>query len=118
LAQRDDAIQKKNHTLRNIETNHRAAINELEQRLRELETQLQTQETQLKEKNSVIQATANKEAEIGKLIKRLSAECQNLSVQLQEKTRLLNELEGQKPQAAAEVKTWRRVIGRLQEEGV
>jgi predicted RNase H-like nuclease (RuvC/YqgF family) len=83
-----------------------------------MEATVQSQAAQLKEKDAVLQATAGKEAEIGKLIKRLSTECQNLSVELQEKTRLLNQLEGKKPQAATEGKVWRRVIGRLQEDGL
>jgi chromosome segregation ATPase len=118
LAKRDETINAKNNALRQIQMNHRAAITELEQRLRDMEAQLQSHETLIKEKDALIQATASKEAEIGKLIKRLSTECQDLSLELQEKTRLLKEVEGKKPEPAAEGNTWRRAIGRLQEEGI
>ncbi len=118
LAQRDETILAKNNALKKVELNHRATITDLEQRLREAETKLQSQETLLKEKDAVLQATASKEVEIGKLIKRLSTECQNLSAELQERNRLLNDLEGKKAPATADGAVWRRVIGKLQEEGV
>jgi chromosome segregation ATPase len=118
LAQRDEAIQAKNGALRKVELDHRSSITDLEQRLRDAESKLQTFETQLKEKDAVIQSTAVKEAEIGKLIKRLSTECENLSVELQEKTRLLNQLENKKSPTPADGNAWRRVIGKLQEEGL
>jgi chromosome segregation ATPase len=118
LAQRDEAIQAKNNALRKIEMTHRGSMIELEQRLREMESQAETQAAQLRDKEAIIQATATKESEIGKLIKRLSTECHSLSVELQEKTRRLNEIEAKKTEAASEGKAWRRVIGRLQEEGI
>lgn len=116
LAQRDETIQAKNNLLRKAETDYRANSTQVEQKLRDAETQLQSQETHLKEKDAVIQATAVKEAEIGKLIKRLSTECEHLNAELQEKTRLLNQGGDKKSAAAADAKGWRRVIGRLQEE--
>jgi len=118
LTQRDEMIQTKNSALRKIELDYRATISGLEQRLRDMEANMHSLEAQLKEKDAVIRATAGKEAEIGKLIKQLSTECQNLNVELQEKTRLLNEVDRNKPQPAAEGNVWNRVVGRLQEEGV
>jgi chromosome segregation ATPase len=118
LTRRDEMLQAKNSALRKTELDYRATISDLEQRLREMETNMQSLEAQLKEKDAVIQATAGKEAEIGKLIKQLSTECQNLNVELQEKTRLLNEVDRNKSQPAAEGNVWHRVVGRLQEEGV
>jgi len=118
LTRRDEVIQAKNSALRKVELEYRATVSEREQRLRDMEAKIQNLEAQLKEKDAVIQATASKEAEIGKLIKHLSTECQNLNIELQEKTRLLNEADRNKPQPAAEGKSWHRVIGRLQEEGV
>ena len=118
LTQRDELIQAKKGALRKTELDYRATISGLEQRLRDMEANMQSVEAQLKEKDAVIQATAGKEAEIGKLIKQLSTECQNLNVELQEKTRLLNEVDRNKQQPAAEGKVWHRVVGRLQEEGV
>jgi DNA repair exonuclease SbcCD ATPase subunit len=118
LTQQEETIQVKNNALKKLEMSHRASVTALEQQARELDTQIQSQEAQLKEKLDIIQATAKKEAEMGNLIKRLSSECQKLSLELQEKTRRLNELEGKKPQAAVEAGAWRRAIGRLQEEGI
>jgi DNA repair exonuclease SbcCD ATPase subunit len=118
LTQQEETIQVKNNALKKLEMSHRASVTVLEQQARELDTQIQSQEAQLKEKLDIIQATAKKEAEMGNLIKRLSSECQKLSLELQEKTRRLNELEGKKPQAAVEAGAWRRAIGRLQEEGI
>jgi len=118
LVQRDETILAKNHALKKVDVNYRGTITDLEQRLRESETKLQSHQTLLKEKDAVIQATANKEAEVGKLIKRLSTECQTLGAELQERNRLLNELDGKKTLAKVDGAVWRRVIGRLQEEGL
>jgi len=98
------------------EADFRATIIDLETRLKEAESKLQLQETQLKDKEAVIQATAAKEVEIGKLIKRLSQECENLSNELQEKTRLMGQLEIKKPQIPPDKNVWRRMIGRLQDD--
>ncbi len=101
---------------RKAEADFRANIIELEQRLKDAEGTVQRQETQLKDKEVVLQATAAKEVEIGKLIKRLSLECENLSNELQEKTRLMGQLDGKKPQTQPDKNVWRRMIGRLQDD--
>jgi len=116
LSQRDEMLQSKANLFKKAETDFRANIIELEHRLKEAGSKLQAQETQLKDKEIVIQATAAKEAEIGKLIKRLSQECENLSNELQEKTRLMGQLEMRKPQAPIDKNVWRRMIGRLQDD--
>ena len=116
LIQRDEAVQAKANMFRKAEADFRANIIELETRLKDAETKLHLQETQLKDKELVIQATAAKEAEIGKLIKRLSQECENLSNELQEKTRIVGQLEIRKPQTQSDKNVWRRMIGRLQDD--
>ncbi len=116
LCQRDELVQSKTNMMKKAEADFRGNIVELEQRLTDAESKLQLQETQLKEKDLVIQATATKEAEIGKLIKRLSQECENLSNELQEKTRLMGQLELKKPQLQPDKNVWRRMIGRLQDD--
>ena len=118
LVQRDETILAKTHALKKVDVNYRGTITDLEQRLRESETKLQSHQTLLKEKDAVIQATASKEAEVGKLIKRLSTECQTLGAELQERNRLLNEQDGKKALAKVDGAVWRRVIGKLQEEGL
>lgn len=116
LSQRDELVQSKINMFKKAEAEFRANIIELETRLKETENKLQLQEAQLKDKEVVIQATAAKEVEIGKLIKRLSQECENLSNELQEKTRLMGQLEIKKPQTQADRTVWRRMIGRLQDD--
>jgi chromosome segregation ATPase len=116
LAKRDEMIQTKNNALRKIESDFRVKIQELEQTVREHAIGLEQHEATIRHKESLIQATAAKELEIGKLIKRLSTECEKLNIELQEKTRRLAQLEGEKIQPAKEVKAWRQVVGRIQEE--
>ncbi len=116
LSQRDDLLKSKTSMFRKAEADFRANIIELEQRLKDAEGTVQRQETQLKDKEVVLQATAGKEVEIGKLIKRLSLECENLSNELQEKTRLMGQLDGKKPQTQPDKNVWRRMIGRLQDD--
>ncbi len=116
LSQRDEAVQAKANMFKKAEADFRANIIELETRLKDAESTLHLQETQLKDKEVVIQATAAKEVEIGKLIKRLSQECENLSIELQEKTRMMGQLEIKKPQTQPDKNVWRRMIGRLQDD--
>lgn len=116
LSQRDELVKSKTSMFRKAEADFRANIIELEQRLKDAEGTVQRQETQLKDKEVLIQATAAKEVEIGKLIKRLSLECENLSTELQEKTRLMGQLDGKKPQTQPDKNVWRRMIGRLQDD--
>ena len=116
LSQRDEMMQSKANLFKKAETDIRANMLELETRLKDAENKLQLQEAQLKDKEVVIQATAAKEVEIGKLIKRLSQECENLSNELQEKTRLMGQLEIRKPQTQPDKNVWRRMIGRLQDD--
>ncbi len=116
LANRDKTIQTKNNMIKTIELDFRAKIVELEQRLRDSETTLHELQTTIKEKDALIQATAGKEAEIGKLIKRLSTECDKLNTELQEKSRIPAQLEPKKAPSVTDSKIWRQVIGRFQEE--
>jgi chromosome segregation ATPase len=116
LAKRDETIQNKTAAIRNNELEFRAKILALEQKLREAQAQLTQQEAKLQEKEALVQATAAKEAEMGNLIKRLSAECANLSKELHEKSCRLAEIESKQAQPIAPPKLWRQVIGRLQED--
>jgi chromosome segregation ATPase len=116
LSQRDELVKSKTNMFRKVEQDFRANIIELEQRLKDAEVIVLHQKTELKDKEVVIQATAAKEVEIGKLIKRLSLECENLSNELQEKTRLMGQLDGKKPQTQPDKNVWRRMIGRLQDD--
>jgi chromosome segregation ATPase len=111
LAQRDEIIRTRNNAIKTTDVDARAKITELEQCLRDARTELESLDAKLKEKDALIQATAVKEAEMGNLIKRLSAECAALSDEIQEK----NQAPGAKRiQPSNDGTIWRRVIGRLQ----
>ena len=116
LAKRDEMIQKKNGALKEMEVEYRGRLTELEKRLAAAESQVALQETKLQEKEAQIIAAGIKEAEVGNLLKRLSAECAALNSQLQEKNQKLIQIERQKIPTTSEATIWRRMIGRLQEE--
>ena len=114
LASKDEIIQAKNNGTKSLEIEFRAKVLELEQRLRDAQAELQKQEEKLKQKDTLIQATAVKEAEMGNLIKRLSAECDALSGELQSKRQAVAPSQSKASEPSAENKIWRRVMGRLQ----
>ena len=116
LAKRDEAIEIKNRAIKEIEVEYRAKFLDLEKRLAASESQLELQETKLREKEAQIMATGAKEAEVGNLIKRLSAECAALNSELQEKNQRLIQIETKKEKTINDATIWRRMIGRLQEE--
>jgi hypothetical protein len=116
LAERDETIQAKTALVKQIETDSRAKIQDIEQRLRDAEKSLRDHEATLKEKEAVIQATAVKEAEMGNLIKRLSGECAKLSNELQERNRGFSQSREARAEPRADANIWRRMIGRLQED--
>jgi chromosome segregation ATPase len=116
LAKRDETIEIKNRAIKEIEVEYRAKFLELEKRLAAAESQLELQETKLREKEAQIMATGVKEAEVGNLIKRLSAECAALNSELQEKNQRLIQIETKKERTINDATIWRRMIGRLQEE--
>ena len=84
LAARDETIEAKNRMIKAVESDFRSKIADLEQRLRDTQQELQIEEAKLKEKDTLLQATAAKEVEMGNLIKRLSGECEQLNRELQE----------------------------------
>jgi chromosome segregation ATPase len=116
IANREETILAKNNALKAIEEEYRAKIAHLEQRLRETTELVDKREEELKEKVRIIEATACKEAEMGNLIKQLSAECTALSEELQ-RSNSANPHGETKPNPTVNESTlWRRVISRLQEE--
>jgi chromosome segregation ATPase len=116
IANRDETIQTKSREVKAMELEFRAKIVDLEQRLRDGQNELQILEAKLKEKDALLQATAEKETEIGNLIKRLSSECETLNGELREKSQVLAQMESKKGQSAGDGKIWRKVIGRLQDD--
>jgi chromosome segregation ATPase len=61
-------------------------------RLQDAEAKLASQERELKEKETAIHAATVRETEIGKLIERLSSECEKLSAELCEKELMISRL--------------------------
>jgi chromosome segregation ATPase len=115
LAARDETIETKNRMIKAVESDFQTKIADLEQRLRNTQQELQIEEAKLKEKDTLLQATAAKEVEMGNLIKRLSGECEQLNRELQEIRQSRSSADANKIPSGGETKIWRRVIGRLQE---
>ena len=116
LEKREETLEIKNRAMKEIEVEYRGKLLELEKRLAAAESQLELREATLQEKEAQIIAAARKEAEVGNLIKRLSAECAALNSELQEKNRRLPQTDAKKVQTINDATIWRRMIGRLQEE--
>ena len=75
------------------EGDQKTDIENLQLRLEEAEAKFVNQERTLKEKETGIHAAAVREKEIGKLIERLSLECEKLSAELCEKELIISRLE-------------------------
>jgi hypothetical protein len=116
IANRDETILAKNNALKALEEEYRARIAHIEQRLLEATGLLEEREEELKRKDRIIEATASKEAEMGNLIKQLSAECTALSEELQKNNPATLPDEMKTSATVNENTLWRRVLGRLQEE--
>jgi septal ring factor EnvC (AmiA/AmiB activator) len=116
IANRDETILAKTNALKATEEEYRARIAHLEQRLQETTALLEKHEEELNEKDRILEATASKEAEMGNLIKQLSAECTALSEELQKSDPATARGEAKPNPTVNEGTLWRRVLGRLQEE--
>ena len=93
MAKREDSVGARESDLRPVEEDQKTAIDNLQLRLHDAEAKLQSQERTLQEKEAGIHAAALREKEIGKLIERLSSECEKLSVELCEKELIISRLE-------------------------
>jgi chromosome segregation ATPase len=93
IAKRQDSVAAREPDLRCGEGDQKTDIESLQLRLQDAEAKLATQERELHQKESVIGAAAVKETEIGKLIERLSSECEKLSAELCEKQFIISRLE-------------------------
>ena len=93
MAKREDSVAAKEPDLRRGEGDQKTDIESLQLRLQDAEAKLASQERELHQKESVIGAAAVKETEIGKLIERLSSECEKLSAELCEKQFIISRLE-------------------------
>jgi len=111
MAKHEESLAARELALNQVEGDFMANIQNLQLRLQDTETNVARQETELKEKESAIQAAAIRETEIGKLIQRLSSECEKLTAELSEKTLMIARLEGKTRQAATGGKVWNKILG-------
>ncbi len=91
IAKRQDSVAARESDLH--EGDQKTDIENLQLRLQEAEAKFVSQERMLKEKETGIHAAAVREKEIGKLIERLSLECEKLSAELCEKELIISRLE-------------------------
>jgi chromosome segregation ATPase len=91
IAKRQDSVAARESDLH--EGDQKTDIENLQLRLEEAEAKFVSQERMLKEKETGIHAAAVREKEIGKLIERLSLECEKLSAELCEKELIISRLE-------------------------
>ena len=116
LKETQTELEAKDHQLRDADGDLKAKNQDLEVRLQDLESQLQSGNAELKAKESLIQAAAARELEIGKLISRLSEECRKLSAELNEKSLIVAQLEKKQRHFIGDGAVWKKVIGRMKEE--
>lgn len=93
MAERDDSVAARESDLHSVEGDLKTDIENLQLRLQDAEAKLLSQERTLKEKETSIHAATLREKEIGKLIERLSSECEKLSVELCKKELIISGLE-------------------------
>jgi chromosome segregation ATPase len=93
MAKREESVAAKESNLQQAEGDHKTEIENLQLRLQDAEAKLENQEKTLKEKEAGIHAAVLREKEIGKLIERLSSECEKLSEELCEKELIISRLE-------------------------
>ena len=115
LAQREEDLAAKESALSRHEGDLRAGIQSLQFRLQETEAKLANRDRELKQKDALIDAAANREIEIGRLIERLSSECESLSMELCEKRLLITQLQD-KTRHATGNRGWKKVLGLTHEE--
>ena len=108
-AKRDEFPDTKKPDLHQPEGDQKGEIETLQLRLQETEAKLESQEKELKEKEHAIHAAGVREAELGKLIERLSAECEKLSAELCEKKLMISRGEDKKRPLINGGKAWEKV---------
>ena len=87
----EDSAAASESNLHNVEGDH--DVKSLHLRLQDAEGKLLSQEKMLEEKETGIHAATLREKELGKLIERLSSECENLSAELCEKELIISRFE-------------------------
>ena len=116
LEEREESLAARESALSRHEGDLRTSIQNLQLRLQETEAKLASRERELKQKESLIDAAAVRETEIGRFIERLSSECEKLSAELCEKRLLIGRLQDKTRHSTNGGKMWKKVLGLAQEE--
>ena len=116
LGKREESLAARELTLSRQEADLRTSIQNLHVRLHETEAKLASRERELKQKDSLIDAAAVRETEMGRFIERLSSECDKLSAELCEKRLLITRLQRKPRHSTSGGKVWKKVLGLVQEE--
>jgi len=93
MVKREESLTARESDLRRAEAAQKTEIENLQLRLQDTEANLAIQERELNEKDRGIHAASVREAGIGKLIERLSSECEKLSAELREKKSMISQFE-------------------------
>jgi len=110
LADRDKALEDQKKVIKQIEVDYRARSHEFEQRLQDQNDKIRQLEMLLSEKETLVRAAAAKEAQLGKLIERLSVECKRLYSELEEKNQPPAPVESKKNPSVPDNNFWRYVL--------
>jgi chromosome segregation ATPase len=115
IAKREESVGAKECDLGQGERDQEIDSEDLQLRLQDAEAKLASQERELREKETAIHAATVRETEIGKLIERLSSECEKLSAELCEKELLISRLKV-KPRYSfiSGGKAWEKVLRLVQ----
>ncbi|HEU4340098.1 MAG TPA: hypothetical protein VFU31_00860 [Candidatus Binatia bacterium] len=116
MAEREESVAAREAALNQLAGNFRVKFQTLQLRLQNAEAKLASRETELKEKAGVIEAAASREKAIGKLVVRLSAECEKLTAQLHQKSLIIARLEEKIRHPIGGSKLWKKVLRLLQQE--
>lgn len=118
INQREESLAARELHVSRIEADLKANIHNLQRRLDESEAKLAHQEKENKQKDRVIEAAGRREAEIARLIERLSSECERLSAELCEKTLTIERLGDRTRYLSNSGKAFKKVLGLGQEKPV
>jgi chromosome segregation ATPase len=116
LTKREESLAARELALTRYEGDLRISIQNLQLRLQETETKLAAREQEIQQKEALIEAAASRETEIGRLIERLSSECERLNTELCEKRLIFASLEDKRRHSTNGGRMWKKVLGLVQEE--
>jgi chromosome segregation ATPase len=116
LAKREESLAVRELALSRYEGDLRTNIQNLQLRLQDTEAKLAGREREIKQKEALIEAAASRETEIGRLIERLSSECEKLSAELCEKRLIFARLQDKRRHSTNGGRMWRKVLDLVQEE--